>query len=81
VAVDQPLGGFDSGLIINTIQSNHANGSVVSPDNICTIDCHLDLQAARDASSVNFVIPAQRCGHINGAIKTPCCSSKARRDR
>ena len=29
VAVDEPPGGFDGGLIINTIQLNHANGSVV----------------------------------------------------
>jgi hypothetical protein len=29
VVVDEPPGGFDSGLIINTIQSNHANSSVV----------------------------------------------------
>ena len=29
VSVDEPPGGFDGGLIINTIQSNHANGSVV----------------------------------------------------
>jgi hypothetical protein len=29
VAVDQSSGGFDGGLIINAIQSNHADGSVV----------------------------------------------------
>jgi hypothetical protein len=29
VAVDEPLGGFDGGLVINAIQSNHTNGSVV----------------------------------------------------
>jgi hypothetical protein len=29
VVVDEPPGGFDGGLIINTIQLNHANGSVV----------------------------------------------------
>ena len=29
VSVDEPPGGFDGGLIINTIQLNHANGSVV----------------------------------------------------
>ena len=29
VAVDEPPGGFDGGLVINTIQLNHANGSVV----------------------------------------------------
>jgi hypothetical protein len=29
VAVDEPPGGFDGGLIIHTIQLNHANGSVV----------------------------------------------------
>lgn len=29
VAVDEPPGGFDGGLIIDTIQLNHANGSVV----------------------------------------------------
>jgi hypothetical protein len=29
VTVGEPPGGFDGGLIINTIQLNHANGSVV----------------------------------------------------
>src|SRR5882762_762695 len=29
VAVDEPPGGFDGGLINNAIQLNHANGSVV----------------------------------------------------
>jgi hypothetical protein len=29
VAVDKSPGGFDGGLIVNTIQSNHANSSVV----------------------------------------------------
>jgi hypothetical protein len=29
VAVDEPPGGFDGGLIINTVQLNHADGSVV----------------------------------------------------
>jgi hypothetical protein len=29
VAVNEPPGGFDGGLIINTIQLNHANRSVV----------------------------------------------------
>jgi hypothetical protein len=29
VSVDEPPGGFDGGLIINTIQLNHTNGSVV----------------------------------------------------
>ena len=29
VAVDEPPGGFDGGLIIDTIRSNHANGSIV----------------------------------------------------
>jgi hypothetical protein len=29
VAVDESFGGFDGGLIINAIQPNHANGSVV----------------------------------------------------
>jgi hypothetical protein len=29
VSVDEPPGGFDGGLIINTIQLNRANGSVV----------------------------------------------------
>jgi hypothetical protein len=29
VAVGKPPGGFDGGLVINTIQLNHANGSVV----------------------------------------------------
>jgi hypothetical protein len=29
VAVDEPRGGFDGGIIINTIQLNHADGSVV----------------------------------------------------
>jgi hypothetical protein len=29
VTVDEPPGGFDGGLVINAIQLNHANGSVV----------------------------------------------------
>ena len=29
VAVDEPRGGFDGGLVINTIQLNHADGTVV----------------------------------------------------
>jgi hypothetical protein len=46
VTVDEPPRGFDGGLIINTIQLNDANGSVVLPDDICTIDRHLSLRVA-----------------------------------
>jgi hypothetical protein len=50
VAVDESPGGPDGGFIINTIQLNHANGSVVQTNDICTIERHLGLQVTRNAS-------------------------------
>jgi hypothetical protein len=51
VAVDEPPGGFDGGLIINTIQLDHADGSVVKSDDIGTIDRHLGLQVPRSVNA------------------------------
>src|ERR1700709_1806395 len=51
VDVDEPPGGCDGGFIITAIQLNHADGSVVKPHDICTIDRHLGLQVQRSANA------------------------------
>ena len=46
VAVHETPCGFDGGVIIDTIQLNHSNGSVVYPNNIRAIDWRLGLRVA-----------------------------------
>jgi len=53
VAIDESPRGFDGGLIINTIQLNHANGPVVEPNDIRTIDRHFDLQVTHAQDDAN----------------------------
>src|SRR5260370_36750287 len=72
VTVDEPPGGFDGGLIINTIQLNHANGSVVSPNDICTIDRHLNLQEARNSSLANLQSPHGQSDSYKPTARSGC---------
>jgi hypothetical protein len=41
VAVDTPCGGLNGRVIIDAIHLNRSNGSVVYPNNIRAIGCHL----------------------------------------
>jgi hypothetical protein len=45
VTVDEVLGGFDGGVVINAIHLNSSDELAVSPNDICAIDRHFRIQS------------------------------------